>query len=140
MGAKENGVWSRCMIALNRKFPFARMYRNNVGSGWAGPGFTLRPGQTYTAKGGERVITVPSFIEFGLIKGSGDGIGYDSITVTPEMVGRKIAVFASIETKAGKGRAAKEQAAWRDQVRAAGGIAIIINDPDQLNLELPFTT
>lgn len=138
MGVKENNVYKRCELAVSRLNPFARIYRNNVGSGWSGPGFTLKPGQVYKAQGGERVITHPSFIEFGLCKGSGDGIGYDSIIVTQEMVGKPIAVFLSLETKA-NGKATKEQIAWQKEITEAGGIALIVNDPDQISLDLPNT-
>lgn len=140
MGMKENNVFKRCVLAISRLNPFARVYRNNVGSGWSGPGFTLKPGQVYKATGGERVITHPSFIEFGLCKGSGDGIGYDSQKVTDEWIakhrGRWIAVFLSLETKA-NGKATKEQIAWQKELTEAGAIALIVNDPDQISLELP---
>lgn len=140
MAMKENEVWKRSLLRAGQLYPTARLFRNNVGSGWTGPGFNLRPGQVYTAKGGERVISVPRPVEFGLTKGSGDGIGWRTITITPDMVGRRIAVFTSLETKAGRGRATKEQINWCNQVNSAGGIALVINDPDQLNLELPDIT
>lgn len=140
MGVKENNVYKRCELAISRTSPFARVYRNNVGSGWQGPGFTLKPGQVYKAEGGERVIKHPSFIEFGLVKGSGDGIGYDSVQVTDEWFaknkGKWIAIFLSLETKA-NGKASKEQIQWFNEIREAGGIALIVNDPDQISLELP---
>ncbi len=140
MATSENNVWKQALLALGRRFPGARLFRNNVGSAWSGPGFNLKAGQTYKAQGGERVITQPRPVEFGLIKGSSDGVGWHSITITQDMVGRRIAVFVSLETKAGRGRATKEQLNWLQQVQAAGGIALIINDPDQLNLELPAAT
>lgn len=136
MARAENEVYKRCLLAVSRLNPFARVYRNNVGSGWSGPSITLKPGQVYKAQGGERVITRPSFVEFGLCKGSGDGIGYDSIIVTADMVGKPIAVFLSLETKA-NGKATKEQIAWQKEIREAGGIALIVNDPDQVDLRLP---
>jgi hypothetical protein len=134
---RENNVWKKCLLAISRRSPLARLFRNNNGSGWQGPGFTLKPGQVYRAEGGERVITRPQHIEFGLMPGSGDGIGWESMVITPEMVGRRVAVFLSVETKAGRGRATKDQLNWRQQVHDAGGIAIIVNDPDQIELHLP---
>jgi hypothetical protein len=35
-------------------------------------------------------------VSFGLCKGSADLIGYRTITITPEMVGQQVAVFASL--------------------------------------------
>jgi hypothetical protein len=62
-------------------------------------------------------------VSFGLCKGSADLIGYRSITITPEMVGQQVAVFASIEVKTPTGRIRPEQQQWLDTVQAAGGIA-----------------
>ena len=62
-------------------------------------------------------------VTFGLAKGSADLIGWRTIVVTPEMVGRRIAVFTSIEVKTPTGRVRPEQQAWLGVVRGAGGIA-----------------
>ena len=62
-------------------------------------------------------------VQFGLCKGSADLIGYRTITITPEMVGQQVAVFASIEVKTPTGRIRPEQQAWLETVQAAGGIA-----------------
>jgi hypothetical protein len=62
-------------------------------------------------------------VQFGLCKGSADLIGYQSITITPDMVGQQVAVFTSIEVKAPTGRIRPEQQAWMEAVQAAGGIA-----------------
>ena len=62
-------------------------------------------------------------VQFGLCKGSADLIGYQSITITPDMVGQQVAVFASIEVKTPTGRIRPEQQQWLDTVQAAGGIA-----------------
>jgi hypothetical protein len=58
---------------------------------------------------------------FGLCKGSADLIGYRTITITPDMVGQQVAVFASIEVKTPTGRIRPEQQAWLETVQAAGG-------------------
>jgi hypothetical protein len=62
-------------------------------------------------------------VQFGLCKGSADLIGWRTVTVTPEMVGTQVAVFASIEVKTATGRLRPEQQQWLDAVQAAGGIA-----------------
>ena len=38
-------------------------------------------------------------VDFGLCKGSSDLIGWTEVIITPEMVGKKIAVFTAIEVK-----------------------------------------
>ena len=62
-------------------------------------------------------------MQFGLARGSADLIGYRTITITPDMVGQQVAVFASIEVKTPTGRIRPEQRAWMETVQAAGGIA-----------------
>ena len=62
-------------------------------------------------------------VSFGLCKGSADLIGYRTVTITPEMVGQQVAVFASIEVKNPTGRIRPDQRAWMETVQAAGGIA-----------------
>lgn len=68
------------------------------------------------------------WVTFGLFPGSGDLIGWRTVRITPEMVGRDIAQFLSVEVKKPKARTDKQraidQANWRTQVNAAGGIAI----------------
>lgn len=74
-------------------------------------------------------------VQFGLCKGSADLIGWRSITITPEMVGQRIAVFTSIEVKTPTGRVRPEQRQWMDAVQAAGGIAGIarsVEDAERL--------
>lgn len=62
-------------------------------------------------------------VQFGLARGSADLIGWRTITITPDMVGRQVAVFTSIEVKTPTGRIRPDQQAWLDTVQAAGGIA-----------------
>ena len=65
-------------------------------------------------------------IRYGLCKGSSDLIGWTPITITPDMVGSKIAVFTAVEVKKnkfGKYRATKEQKHFISAVKANGGMA-----------------
>ena len=80
----------------------ARLWRNNVG-------------RLQDQHG--RMVT------FGLCPGSSDLIGYRTVTVTPEMVGQELAVFTAVEVKSATGRATKEQTAFIEHVRQAGGRA-----------------
>lgn len=86
-----------------------RLFRNQVG--------------TYTLADG-RVISS------GLCKGSSDAIGWHSIEITPEMVGRRVAVFVALEAKSDTGRPTREQMAFIAAVRAAGGIAGIVRSSE----------
>jgi hypothetical protein len=74
-------------------------------------------------------------VTFGLAKGSADLIGWRTVTVTPDMVGTRLAIFTSIEVKTPTGRVRPEQQAWLGVVRGAGGIAGIARSvPDALQI------
>ena len=90
----------------------ARLFRNNVG-------VAVYPD-------GSRVV-------YGLCPGSADTIGWRTITVTPEMVGRTIAQFVAIETKGPKGRTSPEQANFLARVQEAGGIAAVVRAPEEID-------
>ena len=83
--------------------PNQRLFRNNVGLATTSSGHTIR---------------------YGLCKGSSDLIGWTQVTITPEMVGEKIAIFTAVELKTKNVKLTKEQANFLEQVKAAGGIAI----------------
>jgi hypothetical protein len=61
-------------------------------------------------------------VRYGLCKGSSDLIGWRSLTITPDMVGQQVAVFAAIEVK-DRGTPTAEQLHFIAQVQAAGGLA-----------------
>ena len=61
-------------------------------------------------------------VKFGLCKGSSDLIGFKTITITPDMVGKEVAIFSAIEVK-DKGKATDEQKKFIDIIQNAGGIA-----------------
>jgi hypothetical protein len=98
----ETDLQQRIRLALGTH-PDARLFRNQVGS--------LPDPRT------GRLVT------FGLARGSADLIGWRTITVTPEMVGQRIAVFTSLEIKTPSGRLSPAQTHWLHAVRSAGGIA-----------------
>jgi len=110
----ETTLQQQIRLALGTN-PQTRLFRNQVGS--------LPDPRT------GRLVT------FGLARGSADLIGWRTITITPAMVGQRVAVFTSIEVKTPTGRVRPDQAAWMGAVQAAGGIAGIARSvPDALQL------
>jgi hypothetical protein len=98
----ETTLQQQIRLALGTS-PNLRLFRNQVGS--------LPDPRT------GRLVT------FGLARGSADLIGWRTVTITPDMVGRRIAVFTSIEVKTPTGRVRPEQQAWLSVVQGAGGFA-----------------
>ena len=96
-------------IRLAISSPTTRMFRNNVGS--------------LKDENGRRV-------SFGLCAGSSDLIGWLTREITPEMVGKKVAVFTAIEIKTAKGRVSKLQQNFINAVRNFGGIAGVARSVD----------
>ena len=100
----ESGVMHSIMLALSASG--ATIFRNNVGAVKASDG---------------------RFIRFGLCPGSSDLIGFMPVTVTPDMVGKQIALFLAVEAKAPGGHTDLERKAAQDRfinaVLAAGGLA-----------------
>ena len=78
-------------------------------------------------------------VSFGLCKGSSDLIGFRSITIGPEHVGQRLAVFAAVEVKSATGRATTEQQAFIEMVQAAGGLAGVARSTEEAGgiLHLP---
>lgn len=119
--ASDTSFLNKLLLALSRGS--TRLFRNSVGLGYTGKvERAARPTQV-TLYPGDVLIRKARVIHAGLAAGSGDLIGWRSFVIQPEDVGRRVAVFASLEAKEGTGRLSPEQRNWRDQVEAAGGIA-----------------
>jgi hypothetical protein len=79
-------------------------------------------------------------VTFGLAKGSADLIGWTTRVITPDMVGQRVAVFASIEVKSQTGRLTPEQRQWLAAVEQAGGIAGVARSVEDAEAVLRITT
>lgn len=100
------------------KVSHARLFRNQVGEAWMGDvAHHDRQARIITLNQARRV-------PFGLAPGSADLIGWTTVTITPDMVGTRVAVFTSGEVKRPTiTRLPDDQQNWCDAVRAAGGFA-----------------
>ena len=102
------------------------LFRNNVAFSWAGR--IVKDRQTPNGRNIELVDARP--IKSGLVKGSSDLVGWTEVEITPDMVGRRVAVFTAIEAKTPSVRVFKPQANFIKRLKEAGGIAGIARSAD----------
>lgn len=102
----------------------ARVFRNNCGQAWLGDAVKLN--------NGDIIIRNPRVVKYGVGNpGGSDLIGWNPVVITPEMVGKTVAVFTAIEVKAETGRVTKEQQGFLNAVTHFGGIGFIARNEDQ---------
>lgn len=102
--------------------PDVRLFRNQVGGAWHGS-VVRQQGRTVTLANARPV-------RVGLAVGSSDLVGWATVTITPEMVGRRVAVFTAIEVKTPNVTATAEQETFIARVQEAGGIAGVARSPE----------
>ena len=61
-------------------------------------------------------------VQFGLAKGSSDLIGFKTIKITPDMVGKEIAQFVSLDIKTERSKLSTLLHNWLQKVKSSGGI------------------
>jgi hypothetical protein len=126
----ETNITRYIMLAVSR-LKNSVVFRNNVGMGWVGNSKRITRPITVTLQPGDVVISNARPLQAGLCEGSSDLIGWTAKQVTPEMVGKTVAVFTAIEVKKGSGRATAAQLNFISRVRQAGGIAGLARTPDE---------
>lgn len=117
----ETDLQREIQIALSDES--TRLLRNTVGFGWQGSNFTIRRG--CLVAGAARAVS------FGLGPGTSDLVGPHSIIITPEMVGRRIAVFATIEVKEFGKYPTREQRQFLAAMTALGALAGVARSIDE---------
>lgn len=111
MGQKETNLGNEVDAALTT---WQRLWRANCGNGWAGV--------IINAKNG--ILKLANFSKLELFPpGTADKIGFDSIIITQEMVGRRVAVFVGNELKATPSdKLKKNQINFKNLLIKMGGI------------------
>ena len=107
----ESSIQALIMRELT-KDPRCRLFRNNVGIGWAGQLVRKYPD-------GSVLLAHARPLHAGLCVGAADLIGWSA--------GR----FLSVEVKTPTGAIRPEQITWRDNVLRAGGIAGIVRSVEE---------
>jgi hypothetical protein len=111
---REAVIQAEILLACGAS-PGVRIFRNTVGEGWQG--VAIERGADFVALRNPRRVT------FGLAPGSPDIIGWQSVLITPDMVGRTFARFVGIEVKTLAGTPADNQARFISVMRQAGALA-----------------
>jgi hypothetical protein len=119
MGRKANNIEK--LIRMEASKNGDRLFPNNVGMAYLGKVRHLGNGSV--------LIENAQPVRYGLCKGSSDLIGWTTIEITPEMVGKKIAVFTAIEVKT-TDSLRKEQKDFLNLVEQSGGIADVARSTD----------
>jgi hypothetical protein len=121
MGQLENNLMNKDDRTLTK---WERLWRCNSGSAWEGEFLTKQDFfERFKIK-----IFFPVLINLRKVllwpKGTPDKIGFRSMIITPDMVGKRVAVFMGSEYKAGKNdKLGKKQREWRDSIIVpCGGI------------------
>jgi len=125
---KEQPILKR--ILLKCSTGPSRLFRQNTGMGWIGKFKKYTSHCTVQVGPGDVVIRNARAFHAGFV-GMGDLIGWHSVYILPEMVGRKIAVYTSIEVKTKTGRVREDQLTWIGLVRDAGGIGCIARSAEE---------
>jgi hypothetical protein len=72
------------------------------------------------------------WIDYGIPgKGGSDLIGLHTITIRPDHVGKRMAVFLAVECKSPTGKATPEQSNFIRYIQDAGGIAGVARSADE---------
>ena len=124
----EDWVESVVRLEAAKRLVPTQLYRNNSGVASNPNGQPVRFGLGNESKEMNKLIK------------SGDWIGWETIIITPDMVGFPIARFLSVECKhehwSPRPNDEREiaQRRWADRVNSAGGRAIFVCGPGQLEL------
>ena len=133
METNETSLSKKVMLAIGSR-PNFRIFRNNVGSAWIGKSKKFTKKQTVNVESGDVLVQQGRFFEAGLCPGSSDLIGLEAVKITPDMVGRTIAVFVAVEVKTIGGKVRKEQINFLGMINRFGGKGIICRDENNINL------
>jgi len=109
--------------------PLGRFFRVNTGRFWAGRYIPVKAGDIVTIQHGDVLLRGARTVMSGC-EGMPDWNGWHSMTITPDDVGKTVAVYVAIEGKTPDGRLTEAQEKHLGIVRKAGGIAFVVRSPD----------
>jgi len=116
----ETNISKLILLAIGKTK--ARLFRNNVGRAWTGNKIIRNDNGSVT------ILDPRPFIAGAT--GMSDLIGFTPTEITPEMVGKTIAVYTAVEVKTHKGRPTVEQLNFMQFVKDNGGLAGVARSPE----------
>jgi hypothetical protein len=108
MGSKEKNLINDYLSNLPGNM---RMFRTNSGMGWAGK----------SVRKDDAIIIKNARPFHGMPEGWPDLTGWETVVITPDMVGQKIAVFSVVEVKTGSTKLSKKQNQFKELILKMGG-------------------
>lgn len=129
----ESNVARRILLAISDLD--VRVHRFNTALSWVGKVQRWPFSNHVIVDPSDLVIRNARPIHSGF-PGASDYMGWTQMVVTPNMVGKKIAVFTAVEVKDVKGRLSSEQEHFIDVVKDAGGIGIVPRSPEEAVSEI----
>lgn len=129
---KEKDIQDEIRLQIGKLFDNIRIFRNNCGVAFFG--------KCVNIKGIGTVLTKLRRVVYGLHVGSSDLIGWTTVSITKDMVGKRVAIFTSLEIKKPKKQPTEEQRNWLNVVKLSGGISCRIDNADDIGrfLNGPF--
>jgi hypothetical protein len=128
----EHAIQQRILLACGSG-P-VRLWRNNVGTGWAGQATRVTTGNLRAvAQGlqpGDVVIRQGRPLHAGLCVGSSDLIGYRQVD--------GVAQFVALEVKSATGRPTTQQTQFLNHITSAGGCAGVVRSVDDAHTVLRY--
>ena len=113
MGEKERKL---TVERLKNLQPNERLFRINAGMGWTGSS-KVRKGKFLIIENPYPLHAAP--------EGWPDLVGFESVIITPDMVGKKVAIFKGVEIKA-TGKLSIIQEKFKNLIERMGGIFEIV--------------
>lgn len=134
----ENPIMKRTLVRLVEAG--AKIFRNNNGQGFQGQAeWVRRAVPSARLYPGDVILRSARRLNFGLGEGSPDLVGYLTITVGPEHLGKRLAIFTGVEMKNEVGNTTKQQRHWLEVLKNDGCIAIMARSEEDAvqQLRLP---
>ena len=115
---KEGALLTDVLLRVS-KSNLIRLFRNNIG--------IAIMGKIKFSPNGDAQVKQPRFIHYGIPgEGGSDLLGYRTLTITPEMVGTRIAQFVACELKTPIGKLSPQQENFIRVVNEAGGLGVVV--------------